>query len=571
MIASIPIEILALIIEHLSILDPNAALKMPLICRKLQAACQNAAVRFDLYSIGMRRSTATVTMIHRWIASQFPRVRRLVTSMATDIKPLATESVESMASVLRSCRKLKHLAIHMDHGDRSTDHENRIEWQSVLTSALTSSNQKLCLSHLELGLDTRPGSEIETATLLAAVGPSLKSLLASTLWMDQDGLAVVSSKMRKLTTLCLDSSLLMLDMPNPDSPEALMGDVLSAARYHWKHAQLDKDRLIEFIEVWTPDFWYNGCRILEWAIQSENVRFVQVLLEHGASPHIASDGSPTTPLISAVKTRNVEMARLLLEHGASPDESTSFSERRPLHVAVRNVDHPMIRLLFEYDVDPHCVDDFGMSAMAIAATNGFLAVMGLLHVLGVPSTNMLPGTVQPIDAACAANQASSVAHLIRRGASLVHADTNRPCPVFESVRNGRLAVLEALLFGGASPNVRYENMTALCNAIMRCDIAIVMRLVVSESNTNEPSLECRRTGVMSSPLHHAVNVGSFQIAEFLLDHSADINALAGDGTTPLYRAVRTRNTALAGLLLERGADITNGNILTGESALVGVV
>ena len=56
-------------------------------------------------------------------------------------------------------------------------------------------------------------------------------------------------------------------------------------------------------------------------------------------------------------------------------------------------------------------------------------------------------------------------------------------------------------------------------------------------------------------LHQAATYGWFRVAELLLDHRADINALDKDRRTPLATAVDHRFAALAQLLIERGADI----------------
>lgn len=56
-------------------------------------------------------------------------------------------------------------------------------------------------------------------------------------------------------------------------------------------------------------------------------------------------------------------------------------------------------------------------------------------------------------------------------------------------------------------------------------------------------------------LHQAATYGWFRVAELLLEHGADINALDKEGRTPLVAAVDHRFAALAQLLIERDADI----------------
>jgi ankyrin repeat protein len=58
-----------------------------------------------------------------------------------------------------------------------------------------------------------------------------------------------------------------------------------------------------------------------------------------------------------------------------------------------------------------------------------------------------------------------------------------------------------------------------------------------------------------TPLHYACTNGHYDIAFFLLDKGAAVDALSPNETTPLMMAIRAGNIQLARLLLDRGADI----------------
>jgi ankyrin repeat protein len=78
---------------------------------------------------------------------------------------------------------------------------------------------------------------------------------------------------------------------------------------------------------------------------------------------------------------------------------------------------------------------------------------------------------------------------------------------------------------------------------------------------NAPSGENRLT-----PLCAAASKGQLRVADFLLDHGADVNLADGQGKTALYHAAEAGNKAMVELLLGRGADV-NARDGRGQTAL----
>lgn len=58
-----------------------------------------------------------------------------------------------------------------------------------------------------------------------------------------------------------------------------------------------------------------------------------------------------------------------------------------------------------------------------------------------------------------------------------------------------------------------------------------------------------------TPLHYACTNGHLEIAQFLLDKGAIVDAPSPNETTPIMMAIRAGNIQLVRLLLDRGADI----------------
>lgn len=562
----LPPEVLARTINHLARIDPVTALRMPEVSKNFREACKYATPLFDLCDVLTALPHWIVSGMHSRIADEFPRTRGLKTTMMTNAREDGCRSARTIAQILRACRCLRSMSIEMAHDARTVPPLDCVRWQRMLADAVRTAPLRR-LTRLTLDLETHPGTEADTADLLTLLGPKLTFLSVLGLWVDQTGLAAISNTMTRLDTLCIDTMTLTLDFETSDGSDSLLADVLACARHHWQRAQLPVSRLVEFIKRWSAEFWFNGTRLLEWAIQSENVAFVRTLLEHGASPHKSGARAPSTPLLMAIETRNCKVARLLLKHGASPNGASNFLATTPLNLAVRRLNHDIVGLLFEYKVDPHAIDDFGMTPMNVAANHGFLAVMQLLLRLGVPATNTNQSTIQPLELACAADQPFCVTELLKHGASMSPTRPDRPCVLFRAVHSGRLAVSDALLAHGADANAEFDNVTVLCACIKRNDIAMVTMMIASGADVNRPSRESEENGIMSSPLHHAIEVGSFPIADLLLMHRADPDRMAGDGSTPLHRAVEKRLAGIVGTLLQHGANPAVPHGVTGRCAL----
>ena len=195
-------------------------------------------------------------------------------------------------------------------------------------------------------------------------------------------------------------------------------------------------------------------------------------------------------------------------------------------------------------------------------------MINLLHSFGVPVNNVLPDTDQPLEVACTGGHQFCVSKLIELGASLASSNPDYPCPMFDSVRDGRIAVVEALLYGGGNPNATFNGMTALCVAVRRDDMALITRLILSGADVDASSIESRKTGIMSSPLHHAVETGSIEVVKYLLNQNANPDAVSGAGISVLMKAKQCHQNSILCMLLQRGADPTIGNVITGEPVVL---
>ncbi|SLN11488.1 Cytochrome c-552 [Roseovarius albus] len=122
-------------------------------------------------------------------------------------------------------------------------------------------------------------------------------------------------------------------------------------------------------------------------------------------------------------------------------------------------------------------------------------------------------------------------------------------PIYFAAQNGQEEVVTYLLSVGADPDSTTDFGTALAIAARNNHTGIVTALLISGANPN-----LRGGTIGEAPLHMAADRGAIESARLLLDHNADVNAVAVTWGWPAiqYAAYKDR-TEMVSLLREMGA------------------
>lgn len=117
-----------------------------------------------------------------------------------------------------------------------------------------------------------------------------------------------------------------------------------------------------------------------------------------------------------------------------------------------------------------------------------------------------------------------------------------------AVREPSLKVAQLL---AAWPKVKTEvrndkDESVLMLAAIKGYLPLVKQLVDNDADVNKPGW---------TPLHYAASTGQVAVIEFLLDHSAYIDAESPNGTTPLMMAAMYGSPEAVKVLIQAGADL----------------
>ena len=158
----------------------------------------------------------------------------------------------------------------------------------------------------------------------------------------------------------------------------------------------------------------------------------------------------------------------------------------------------------------------------------------------------------------AVDRSDEVAAMLTRGMDPNTVDPNGEPMLVVASRAGFEPTVDALLRAGAKVDARNGfGDTAIMVAALGGHLVLVKKLFTRGAEINPAGW---------TPLSYAASNGKTEVAGYLLDIGANINALSPNGTTALMMAVRGGHSETVDLLLGKGADVNLRN-QNGASAL----
>ncbi|KAG9261609.1 tankyrase-1 isoform X2 [Astyanax mexicanus] len=330
---------------------------------------------------------------------------------------------------------------------------------------------------------------------------------------------------------------------------------------------------------------------------------LEVLQKHGAKVN-AVDTLGQTALHRAALAGHIQTCRLLLSYGADPSivSLQGFTAAQmgneavqqilsgeesviPVHMAGENVparnsdvDYRFLEAAKAGDLDTvkqlcspqnvNCRDLEGRHSTPLHFAAGYnrVAVVEYLLHHGADVHAKDKGGLVPLHNACSYGHYEVAELLVRHGASVNVADLWKFTPLHEAAAKGKYEICKLLLKHGADPSKKNRdgNMAldmvkdgdtdiqdllrgdaALLDAAKKGCLARVQKLC-SPDNIN-----CRDTqGRNSTPLHLAAGYNNLEVAEYLLEHGADVNAQDKGGLIPLHNAASYGHVDIAALLIK---------------------
>jgi len=264
------------------------------------------------------------------------------------------------------------------------------------------------------------------------------------------------------------------------------------------------------------------------AIIGGNYEITELLLEHGALPNVTGPKLYDSALHFVVGSRDIRFLQIMLEHGADVD-SREHLGISPLHVAAETGSVEKAKLLLNFDADINAEHyPTGTTPLFLAAVGGRKEFCDFL---------LSQGARLDFHSACALGKRPEVEAMLRRDPELANSRDRRlhRTALALAVQSGDVPLAEVLIARGAEVDAASPRVYRFAN-------------VVSGPRADHDGRE--KGG--DTPLHVAVRSGDSAMIRFLLDKGADVNARDEDGRTVLHM---TDDPKTVRLLLDRGANL----------------
>ncbi|TWW66516.1 Tankyrase-1 [Takifugu flavidus] len=312
---------------------------------------------------------------------------------------------------------------------------------------------------------------------------------------------------------------------------------------------------------------------------------MEVLQKHGAKVN-ALDTLGQTALHRAALAGHLQTCRLLLGYGADASlvslqgftaaqmGNEAVQQILSENVPVRNsdVDYRLLEAAKAGDLDTvkslctaqnvNCRDLEGRHSTPLHFAAGYNRVSVVEYLLhhGADVHAKDKGGLVPLHNACSYGHYEVAELLVRHGASVNVADLWKFTPLHEAAAKGKYEICKLLLKHGADPTKKNRDGNTPLDLVkdgdtdiqdlLRGDAALLDAakkgcLARVQKLCSPDNINCRDTqGRNSTPLHLAAGYNNLEVAEYLLEHGADVNAQDKGGLIPLHNAASYGATLL---------------------------
>ncbi|XP_067286244.1 poly [ADP-ribose] polymerase tankyrase-2 isoform X1 [Pseudorasbora parva] len=260
---------------------------------------------------------------------------------------------------------------------------------------------------------------------------------------------------------------------------------------------------------------------------------IQEILQEGA---FTGNSDSDRQLLEASKSGDLEVVKKLCTLQNVNCRDVEGRQSTPLHFAAGYNRVAVVEYLLQHGADVHAKDKGGLVPLHNACSYGHYEVAELLVIHGAVVNVADLWKFTPLHEAAAKGKYEICKLLLQHGADPTkkNRDGNTPLDLVKDEDTD----IQDLLRGDA----------ALLDAAKKGCLSRVKKLCTPEN------VNCRDTqGRHSTPLHLAAGYNNLEVAEYLLQHGAEVNSQDKGGLIPLHNAASYGHVDVAALLIKYSA------------------
>ena len=302
-----------------------------------------------------------------------------------------------------------------------------------------------------------------------------------------------------------------------------------------------------------------GFSSLHWATMKNKEAAIDALIAAGADVNAKSAVGGQTPLHRAVICGGgPEIIAALFRHGAD-DGALDETGYPPLHLASTTGKISSIAALAAAvsDINHRTSQDDKLTALDWAAFLGNVNALKMLVENGADVRGSGPRGYTPLHFAVKCNSVGAseasceaITALLLHGAEVDAADKKGKTPLVTAVEMGKLALVDALVAGGADVNRRnvVDDMAPLDVAAFIGNLGVLKALQGFGSRAKSVN------SVGATALHRVAGFEAAGLVHALVDAGADVSAEDANGMAPIHYASISGSPTAIMALTQDGAD-----------------
>jgi len=293
------------------------------------------------------------------------------------------------------------------------------------------------------------------------------------------------------------------------------------------------------------------------AIKKNNIQLIKKLLENGGDINkiFLIDGKELNPLMYASYKGFIEIMKILIQKGADVNLQTPKGFTSLMRAVNSNIEET-VNLLLDNGANVNLKDYQGTIALYYTIRNNNTNIADILLKKGADINTQDKDGDTLLHNSIFEEKPEMVEFFLQKGINVNLKNKNGKTPLIEAAYIKNIDIVKMLCRAGANINIQDINgKTPLQHAVHEKNVKMI-KFLLEEERADINIKDKFGNRVLFYTIENKKIEYNRDIANYLIDHGADINEINNAGETLLYNAINSKNIGMVEFLVEKGVDTT---------------